>query len=278
MKRILVPIDFSQHADYALEVAAVLAKRYNSEILVLHMLGLSEAYLTKDEAQEAAEAHYYMKLAKRRFDDFLQKPYLKDLEIHQMVQNYKIFSELNQVAIEKNIDLIVMGSHGTGGLGELFVGSNTEKVVRSSKIPVLVVKVQRPGFNPSKVVLATDFSSESLEAYQRLRKVLEAWDTQVYLVHINLPNERFQSSKEKQLKAQEFIDLAHEGNLPENTEIKFASDYSVESGIYFIAEDIGADLIALATHGRSGLMHFFKGSVGEDMANHAKIPVLTCKI
>ncbi len=278
MKRILVPVDFSQHAEYALEVAAILAKRFDSEILVLHMLGLSEAYLTKDEAQEAAEAHYYMKLARRRFDTFLDKPYLKDLKIREMVQNYKIFSELNQVAIENNIDLIIMGSHGTGGLGELFVGSNTEKVVRTSKIPVLVVKVRRPEFKPSKAVFATDFSSESLEAYQRLRKVLQVWETEVCLVHINLPNERFQSSREKQLAAQQFIDIAHRGELPENTEIKFASDYSVESGVYFIADDIDADLIALATHGRSGLMHFFKGSVGEDMANHAKLPVLTCKI
>ncbi len=278
MKRILVPVDFSQHAEYALEVAAILAKRFDSEILVLHMLGLSEAYLTKDEAQEAAEAHYYMKLARRRFDNFLDKPYLKDLKIREMVQNYKIFSELNQVAIENNIDLIIMGSHGTGGLGELFVGSNTEKVVRTSKIPVLVVKVRRPEFKPSKAVFATDFSSESLEAYQRLTKVLQVWETEVCLVHINLPNERFQSSREKQLAAQQFIDIAHRGELPENTEIKFASDYSVESGVYFIADDIDADLIALATHGRSGLMHFFKGSVGEDMANHAKLPVLTCKI
>ena len=278
MKRILVPVDFSQHAEYALEVAALLAKRFDSEILVLHMLGLSEAYLTKDEAQEAAEAHYYMKLARRRFDAFLDKPYLEGLEVREMVQNYKIFSELNQVAIENRIDLIVMGSHGTGGLGELFVGSNTEKVVRTSEIPVLVVKIRRPEFNPTKVVFATDFSSESLEAYQRLRKVLEVWDAQVCLVHVNLPNERFQSSREKQMAAQQFIDMAHGGKLPENTVLKFASDYSVESGVYFIADDMGADLIALVTHGRSGLMHFFKGSVGEDMANHAKLPVLTCKI
>ena len=146
MKRILVPVDFSDHAGYALEVAAKLASKHNAEILILHMLGLSEAYLTKDESQEAAEAHYYMKLAKVRFDEFLNKPYLKEVKHSEMVQNYKIFSEVNQVAEEHKADLIVMGSHGRSGLGELFVGSNTEKVVRTSTIPVLVVKIRRPDF------------------------------------------------------------------------------------------------------------------------------------
>src|SRR5690606_33982274 len=122
------------------EVAATLAKRYNAEILVLHMLGLSEAVITKDSSQEFFEAKYYMKLAKKRFDMFLDKPWLKGIRITQTVQNYKIFGEINNVAKERDIDLIVMGSHGTSGLSDIFVGSNTEKVVRTSEVPVLVIK------------------------------------------------------------------------------------------------------------------------------------------
>ena len=278
MKRILVPVDFSEHADYALEVAATLAAKYNAEILILHMLGLSEAYLTKDESQEAAEAHYYMKLAKVRFDNFLHKPYLKGVKHREMVQNYKIFSEINQVASEHKVDLIVMGSHGRSGLGELFVGSNTEKVVRTSTIPVLVVKIRRPDFSPKKVIIATDFSTESVHAYKNLRNLVDLWDPEVTLVHVNLPNEKFQSSQERKNSAQQFIDAAHGGKMPPKTTIEYVSDYTIENGIYHEALEREADLIGLTTHGRSGLMHFFKGSIGEDLANHAKFPVLTCKI
>lgn len=278
MKRILVPVDFSEHAGFALEVAAILARTYESEIIVLHMLGLSEAYLTKDESQEFAEAHYYMKLAKTRFDRFLDKPYLKDLDMREMVQNYKIFSEVNQIATEQDVDLIVMGSHGTGGLSELFVGSNTEKVVRSSEIPVLVIKARRPEFKPEKVVFATDFNIEGLSAYNRIRKLVSKWDAEICLVYVNLPNERFRSSKEKQATANSFIEAAHGGKMPPKTTIRFVSDYTIEGGIYFMAEEINADLIAIPTHGRSGLVHFFKGSVGEDLANHAKLPVISCKM
>ena len=278
MKRILVPIDFSEHAGFALEVAAILANRHNAEIIVLHMLGLSEAYLTKDESQEAAEAHYYMKLAKKRFNEFLDKPYLKDVPISEMVQNYRIFSEINEVAKEHNVDLIVMGSHGSGGLSELFVGSNTEKVVRSSKVPVLVVKVRRAGFNPKMVVFATDFSSDSVSAYKNLRAITTAWNAKITMVYVNLPNERFKSSKEKREAVDRFFDAAHGGQVPDDTEVEFVSDYTIENGIYYLADQIKADAIAIATHGRSGLMHFFKGSVSEDLANHANLPVLTCKI
>lgn len=278
MKSILVPIDFSEHADYALEVACILARKYNSEIIVLHMLGLSEAYLTKDEAQEAAEAHYYMKLAKTRFNRFLDKPYLNGLQVREMVQNYKIFSEVNLVAAEHKVDLIVMGSHGTGGLSELFVGTNTEKVVRTSDIPVLVVKAHRPDFNPRKVVFATDFSLEAIHAYHRIRDLLTLWESKIYLVYVNLPNERFKSSQEKHETAQNFFNAAHDGSIPEDTEIKYVSDYTIENGIYYVANEVGADMIALPTHGRSGLLHFFKGSVGEALANHANLPVLSCKM
>ena len=278
MKRILVPVDFSEHAGFALEVAARLARKYGSEIIVLHMLGLSEAYLTKDETQEFAEAHYYMKLAKTRVDRFLDQPYLKDVEVREMVQNYKIFSEINQVAAEQNIDLIVMGSHGTGGLSELFVGSNTEKVVRSSEIPVLVIKTRRPEFDPRKVVFATDFSLEGIEAYSRIRRLVTLWGSEMCLVYVNLPNEKFRSTREKQETADNFMNAAHGGKLPQKTSIRFVSDYTIEGGVYFVAEEIDADLIAIPTHGRSGLMHFFKGSLGEDLANHAKFPVISCKM
>ena len=278
MKRILVPVDFSEHADYALEVAATLAVEHDAEILILHMLGLSEAYLTKDESQEAAEAHYYMKLAKTRFDRFLNKPYLKGVKHREMVQNYKIFSEINLVAAEHKADLIVMGSHGKSGLGELFVGSNTEKVVRTSSIPVLVVKVRRPNFRPKKVIIATDFSSESVGAYKTLRNLIDLWEPEVILVHVNLPNEKYRSTQEQNESAIHFINAAHGGNMPPGTVLEFVSDYSIEKGIYHMAIDQDADLISLTTHGRSGLAHFFKGSIGEDLANHAQFPVLTCKI
>jgi hypothetical protein len=94
MKKILVPVDFSNHSEYALEVAATLAKKHDSDIVILHMLGLSEAVFTKDDSQEFMEAQFYMKLAKKRFNEFLDKSYLKGIKVTETVQ-YRNFRSAN---------------------------------------------------------------------------------------------------------------------------------------------------------------------------------------
>ncbi len=278
MKKILVPVDFSEYSEYALEVAATLARKQDAEIVVLHMLGLSEAVFTKDDSQEFLEAQFYMKLSKKRFNEFLDKSYLKGIKVTETVQNYKIFSEINEVAKEQNIDLIVMGSHGTGGLNQIFVGSNTEKVVRTSEIPVLVIKEQIPDLDIKKVVFGFDFQIESVKAYHKAINFLNALKVEVHIVHVNRPGLNFISTKEIEEEIDKFLRVAHHNNLPTNIETHTISDYYVETGIYNFAKKIDADLIAVATHGRSGLTHFFKGSIGEDIANHAQMPVITFKI
>ena len=60
--------------------------------------------------------------------------------------------------------------------------------------------------------------------------------------------------------------------------MSFYADYSVEKGIINFANTYGADLIAVATHGRTGLAHFFGGSISEDVANHSTLPVMTFKM
>ncbi|MBT8320709.1 MAG: universal stress protein, partial [Eudoraea sp.] len=258
MGKILVPVDFSEHSAYALEVAASLAKHSGSEIVLLHMMGLSEAILTKDSSQEAAEAHYYMKLTRKRFGEFLDKDFLKEITVHEMVQNYKIFSEINEVALEVQAEMIVMGSHGTSGLSSIFVGSNTEKVVRTAKVPVLVVKKQRPDYRPHKVVYACDYKVEDLNAYTEALKFFDRWKAEVHLVFVNQPTENFKSSEEIAQAREMFFKVAHNGRKPAEIKTHVVSDYSVEGGLFYSASTIGADLIAMPTHGRKGMAHFFK--------------------
>ncbi len=279
MKKILVPIDFSEYSEYALQAAATIAKKQNAEIIVLHMLGLSEAVLTKNEGQEVAEAMYYMKLAEKRFATFLDKDYLKGIKVTETVQNYKIFSEINEVAHENDVDLVVMGSHGVSGLREeVFIGSNTEKVVRTSDIPVLVIKNPGDNFKMDEVVFACDFKMENLRPYHNAMKLFESLGANVHLLYVNLPGERFKSTNQMEDRVKEFLFKADAGNLEVHDKVVYYSDYTVESGVFNYSNKIDADVIAIPTHGRRGLAHFFSGSIGEDIANHANKPVLTFKI
>lgn len=278
MKRILVPTDFSESAQNALQVAAALAKKHHAKIYLLHMMGISQSIINKAETENQAEAMFYMELARKRFSELLNQPYLKDIEVESVVQNYLVFSEINSFALEKNIDLIIMGSHGTGKLDDFFVGSNTEKVVRTADAPVLVIKDKASGMKLEKVVFACDFEKESMKAYKKAMQMFETLGSNVALLYVNLPNEKFMSTSEIDQKVQDFLAEAHKGEDKGLPEVNFVSDYTVENGIYQFSKKVGAQMIGIPTHGRKGLSHFFLGSLGEDLANHAHIPVMTFKI
>lgn len=277
MKRIIVPIDFSEHSEYALEAAANLAEKYGSELFVLHMLELSNAILTSNGNSINEEAVFYLKLAEQKFETFLDKPYLEGIKVTPIVKHFKVFSEVNDVANEYDANLIVMGSHGVSGVKEVLVGSNTEKVVRHSDIPVLVIKHNPILLDFENGVFASDFSDEAITPYINAKKTFEKLGVNMHLVYVNSPDGNFRSSMEIDKKVSLFLKKA-DGSLDNLPNVHVVCDYSIEKGILNYANVIGADLIAVATHGRKGLAHFFEGSISEDIANHSTLPVMTFKI
>lgn len=276
MNRILVPVDFSEPSTYALEVAAKIAKSQQAEIVVLHMLGLSEAILIKNETQEYEEAKYYMELARKRFRPFLDKPYLKNIKVKEIVQNYKIFKELNMVAQEQHVDLIVMGSHGTSGLNEFFVGSNTEKVVRTSDVPVLVVKIPNPNFKLKNILFACDFTDDTILAFKNVKAFAASFSAKLQLIYVNTPYNSFISTTEIEERISKFFFKAGD----KEPHVAIYNDYDVEQGLMNYAKKSNFDILALPTRGRKPISHFLLGSrsLSEDVANHANLPVLTFKI
>ncbi len=277
MKKIIVPIDFSEHSEYALEAAAIIAQKHEAEILALHMLEISDAILTQNTGEQQSKAFFLLKLAEKRFDQFLKRDFLENIKVTPIVKHFKVFSEVNDVAEEQNADLIVMGSHGASGVKEFFVGSNTEKVVRHSEIPVLVIKHNPILMDFEHVVFACDFSEDSVKPYNDAKELFGKMGSTIHMVYVNLPNIGFRSTPEMEKRVAEFMKKA-EGNLEGMNKVAYVSDYSVEQGIISYANVIGADLIAIATHGRTGLAHFFEGSISEDLANHSTLPVMTFKI
>ncbi|WP_353779416.1 universal stress protein [Winogradskyella sp. 3972H.M.0a.05] len=277
MKKIIVPIDFSEHSEYALETAANIAKKHNAQILALHMLEISETYLTKGHLDLNAETAFFLKRAEQKFDEALSKPFLEGITITPIIKHFRVFSEVNDIAEEHDADLVVMGSHGASGLKEMFIGSNTEKVVRHSEIPVLIVKHSPILTDFETVVFACDFSEDSIASYQKANALFDKFGATLNIVYVNLPDNRFLSSSEMEQRVANFFKSAN-GNLDKMKDVSYVCDYSIEKGILNYANVIGADLIAVATHGRKGLAHFFEGSISEDIANHSTLPVMTFKI
>lgn len=274
MKKILVPTDFSEQAENALRVAAQLAKKHSCEIHLLHVL---EIPLHKVDAlstyNNLPEAVYFMKLAHKQFEELKEKDYLKDLVINEHVEFHEIFKGVFHVCKKQNIDLVIMGSNGATGFKEMLIGSNTEKVVRTSETPVLVIKNKHEKFRIKDFVFASDFKDESKQPYKNAIKFAEVLDAKMHLLMVNTPT-KFITSEKANDRMKKFVDAFDFNKYTLN----IYNDTSIEKGIMNFSQAIKADLIGMSTHGRQGISHFFNGSISEDLVNHAKRPVITFKI
>ncbi|WP_029037652.1 universal stress protein [Salinimicrobium xinjiangense] len=276
MKKILVPTDFSEQAENALKVAAQLARKNNGEIYLLHMIELPADMTNpvgETRSNDLPEALFFMKMAKKKFDELLARPYLKDLKVHDTVEINQAFDGIMETSKKHGCDFIVMGSQGATGFKEMFIGSNTEKVVRTSDIPVLVIKNEHPDFEVRNFVFATNLEETGKETLKKVVNFAEQIGAKLHLVYINTANE-FITSNETDKKLKKCI----EGFDFDNYEFHIYNDESIEEGILNFSSKINADLMGIATHGRKGLSHFFNGSISEDLVNHANSPVITFKL
>ncbi len=278
MKKILVPTDFSEQAENALKVAAQLAKKFNGEIYLLHMLELPMQLIGSGSSGSGGnnnlpEALYFMKLAKKRFSDILNEPYLKDVKVHETVEFHQAFEGIMEVSEKYNCDIIIMGSHGSTGFKEMFIGSNTEKVVRNSGIPVLVIKNEHKVFQIDDFVFGTDCNINNKHTLNQAIRFAEKIQARLHLVYINTVN-NFMTSADINKCLDDFV----KGTGLKDYSFNVYNDVTVESGILNFAKSIDAGLIGIGTHGRKGLAHFFNGSISEDLVNHAQRPVVTFKI
>ena len=274
MKKILVPTDFSKQAENALKVAAQLAKKHTCEIYLLHILEIPLQEVDPLSSNSSLpEAVFFMKLAHQKFVKLKSNTYLDGLIVHETVDFHEIFKGIFHVCEKHDIDLIVMGSNGVSGLKEMLIGSNTEKVVRTSKTPVLVVKNEHKTFEVNEFVFASNFKDENKTTYKKAIEFANTLNAKLHLLLIITPA-KFITTGNAEKRIQSFTNSFNFTNYTVN----IYNDVSIEKGIMNFSQSINADLIGMSTHGRQGISHFFNGSISEDLVNHAKRAVITFKI
>tara|TARA_B110000211_G_scaffold56116_1_gene62548 strand:+ start:4929 stop:5750 length:822 start_codon:yes stop_codon:yes gene_type:complete len=273
MKKILVPTDFSPQAENALKVAAQLALKHGSEIYLLHSLEMPLSIGGSGNNSSLPESLYFIKLAEKKFSKILENTYLQEINIHEAIGHNEIYKDILATVESNEIDLVIMGSHGASGFKEMFIGSNTEKVVRTSSIPVLVIKNEHDVFEINDFVFASDFLDECKPSFIEAQKFAQSVQAKMHLLFVNTPRE-FQTTSQANATISKFIADIETKDFTVN----IYNDTSIERGVLQFAKDTNAQLIGMSTHGRKGLSHFFNGSVSEDLVNHANMPVITFKI
>lgn len=264
VKTIMVPYDFSDCATSALRVASKLARLTGACIDVVHVYEHMTDFHTenqkvRDTIEEKMERVPHLEFMK---GVELKKFMLRQLTLTEMFKN-------NSLA---HVDLVVMGSHGARGIRSI-VGSNTQKVVRIAPMPVLVIKHNIEDFQVNDVVFASNFSEVDIEKFEAFRPVIDLFDPRVHLLKVNTPK-TFERSEDTNKAIDAFLQK-HE--LKKFTATIY-NDLSIEEGILNFARGIDADMIAMATHGRTGFFHVVNGSLTEDIVNHTTFPVLSVKL
>jgi nucleotide-binding universal stress UspA family protein len=260
MRSILVPIDFSEQAKYASKVASDIARLTNAKIFLLHMLELPTGIIDPagyGSSSNTPSALLFLKRAHEKFEEFKKLPFLEGLEVEDSVQFHKAYDGIIDESKKQNADLIVMGSKGTSGLEEMLVGSNTEKVVRNSDVPVLVIKKEIDKFKIDNIVFASNFKIDHRDAFQKILDFASLFNARLHLLKINTIH-NFETTKESSDAIRNFINDFDLGDYTLN----IYNDVSVEAGILNFSKVIDADVILLNTSGRRGLSHLFNGSIG----------------
>lgn len=286
MKKLLVPTDFSRQSGYALDLAIQISEAGKAGITVLHVLDYAGLYdfsagtsaytmMGSPAGMEFDEElmNVLLKSAEDKMKKFIEKHNKKGLPLEHEIKIGNTYLYINDKIKEDHTDLVLMGSKGTSDSKDMLIGSNTEKVVRHAKCPVLTVK-QPTDFNSiHDIVFASRFTPEEYTVCEDLKKLQKVFKAKLHLVRVNTPN-NFETTRKTLTLMHDFIDK----NEIDNYTINIYNDNVEEDGIIYFAQDIDADLIALATHGRSGIMHLLSGSIAEDVVNHAKRPVWTFRI
>lgn len=283
MIKVLVPYDFSETAKHALNFATGLYTNYPGiEVTVLHVIetpiatGMGTMGGGLESVPEFESQVYFMELVNTR------KKQLRELEEEYKNSSFalktklilgSVFKGISESISEQNPDLIVMGSRGASGLEEVIVGSNTEKVVRTASCPVVTIKAETDVLKMKKVVFASDFRYSDDKVANRIKRIQAVFDAQFYFVVVNTPG-NFETTRESMNRIRTFVQKHHF----ENVKAEVYNSLSEESGIIEFADDIDADMIAMTTHGRTGLLHLITGSIAEDVVNHSKRPVWTYRI
>ena len=275
MKRILVPCDFSTPSREAFKFAVDIASKTNGEVTVLHAANIPVLYdpTLGGASTIAIDPILFSEIekdAKKRFDEMIKDyPSGAIKTSFQLVQG-TVISALKQIIDKQKTDLVIMGNTGASGLHEIFIGSTAEKVVRHSPVPVLAVRTAPEIGSIKKILLPTTLSLNQSEFINKVKELMYFFDATLHILLINTPM-NFKTDAEAKASLEEFI--AH--YKLNNCKLHFRNSRSAEEGIVKFSHDEQIDLIAMATHAWKGVVHFFTGSITEDVVNHITCPVWT---
>jgi len=291
-KHILLPLDGSKLAEAALPAAASLAQTLGMPVMLLHLIekDAPQAIHGNHHLTKADEAEVYLQaVARTAFPEGTKV----DWHVHSTgVGN--VATSIVQHAEEFNPDLIVMCSHGSGGVRDYLFGNIAQQVVGQSDVPLLLLKptaTPAPVFQIRRIILPLDDESIHDESLSVAKPLAKAYHADLYLLTViptlsTLSNGVAAAGTLLPATATAYLDIKEENacehlqeHIDELSQAGLAAEAEIARGdpVFVIsetAERIAADLMILGTHRRAGTAAFWARSIAPNVVRRVKIPLL----
>jgi nucleotide-binding universal stress UspA family protein len=278
MRKILIPIDFSENADHALSAAKIMADKDNTTLLILHAYQpyIADANVMPGSVLPGVGSPDFLSLTSELEDQFRDRlnKYVGTIkaEGYQATSLWVlggIESSIKEAVEEHNPDLIVLGRTGSGGFLDKLIGSTATGIALHSACPVMVIPPQIEPKKFKEVVYATQLEYSELDILKEVFILMNHLGGRLSLLKINSD-----SQPDIQDDGQYLAEIKSMFDIPEQ-DIVIRKSRHVLDGIEEYADEIGADLIIVSARERSFLEEFIiNPSVAKKLIVDTHVPLL----
>ena len=272
MKKILVPTDFSKTAENALFYAIELAKSEHAKLILLHVdqteiTNPNVPYTIYTEVIEAKK-----KEVKKEIDDLALKiTQAGKINYESLVREGLVFETILNVIKEKEVDLVVMGTKGSGSLSNMILGSSTAKIIEKARCPVIAVPEGVEFNRIKKITYATEYHHSDIYCLKKIIEIAKPFNAQIDVLHISDTEQSPDSEKDMMKK---FMNEVNEKVQYTNMSFQLLSGKKIEKVLEKYLEKDSTSMLALSTHQRDFFDKLFGKSITKHLAYHTKTPLL----
>lgn len=295
IKKVLFPTDLSECSNKAYIHAQSFAKKYDAELIILHVLVIFEEDQSRSSKRLAQLEDFYKESesnADQAMKTIVPDEIKKKLKVSRLLtRGLNAAESILDTAKEQDVDIIIMGTHGMSGLKRFFLGGDTEKVLRFAPCPIMTIRESSDGFKKvekyNRILLPVDFSLYSEHALRYAFSIAREHEASLDVIHIVEQHVHPAFYTSGKISVFDIVpDLASRSNqaledfVTEHSKYSLPVNYHVLEGaphdeIIKFAKEHNTDLIVMGTKGLSGFEHLLVGSTTEKVVRKAECPVLS---
>lgn len=272
-KKILVPVDFSKTGHKSFHHVKWLASKFYSEVTLIHIrevLPTVSVFPSLYVPQEDIN-NEYRKLALEKLEEMRAELIEGGVSVVNIQYSEgAVAACINDYATEEKMDIVVMGTHGSSGLTEFFIGSNAFKVVNMIDLPVLTVN-DKGAFAPYKnIIVPLDDSKFSRAKFPYVAELAAILGAEVVILYPIVDDEFRKTTIDKHFQqVSDFLESKGVEHISKPVEGNFGHE------IVKFAEYSNADLIVIMSETELTISKMLLGSQAQEIVNHSIVPVIT---